>query len=159
MNKNEKGFTLIELGIVVAVIAILATVVMVGSGFVASSRMAKAVDGIDTLKKASITYAGRLGGEFPTSPANLTALETRGLIGALNGGVWKMAPGFEVTDLSLSHVDGKNEIVVQVSLPDSGLAQDLYTTLSRDPGFVSDGDCAQPSNGETSAQICYSGLI
>ena len=159
MNKNEKGFTLIELGIVVAVIAILATVVLMGSGFVSSSRLAKAVEGVDVLKKASINYAGRVGGTFPTTAANLVALESRNLIDSLEDGAWKMAPGYKVTDLSLSYVDGKNEMVMTISFPDLVSGQDLYSNLSEDPGFTSDGDCAAPTSGDTSAKICFSNLI
>ena len=159
MQKNEKGFTLIELGIVVAVISVLAAVVMAGSGFVSTGKLGKAVEGVNTLKKASMAFAGRMGGEFPSDPAGLSVLETRGLITELNDGVWEMAPGYNVTDLALSHANGTNEIVMTVTFPDLASGQDLHTNLSDGPGYTTEGDCAPPSGGDTYTNICYTGLI
>ncbi|MEE8410425.1 MAG: type II secretion system protein, partial [Myxococcota bacterium] len=78
---GERGFSLIELGIVVAVIAILATVVLIGRGFIESSRVSKMVEVIDTISKGTAVYAGTFGGEIPPIPAMyLLELEDRNLV-------------------------------------------------------------------------------
>jgi prepilin-type N-terminal cleavage/methylation domain-containing protein len=64
-RKSERGFSLIELGIVIAVIAILATVVLMGRGFLESSRVSKVVEAIDTMGKGIAVFAGANGATLP----------------------------------------------------------------------------------------------
>ena len=70
-RRKQRGFSLIELGIVVAVIAVLATVVLVGRGFLQSSRVSKMVEVLDTINKGVSTYAGTWGGKLNTGAGNL----------------------------------------------------------------------------------------
>lgn len=62
--KGSRGFTLIELGIVIAVIAVLAVVVLAGTGFMESSRLGKANDFVGKLQDSIATLAGRRGGQL-----------------------------------------------------------------------------------------------
>ena len=62
--KRSRGFTLIELGIVIAVIAVLAVVVLAGTGFMESSRLGKANDFVGKLQDGISTTAGRRGGQL-----------------------------------------------------------------------------------------------
>lgn len=50
---NEHGFTLVELGTVLAVMAVLMTAVMVGRGMLKSARTARAGELVLTLRKAA----------------------------------------------------------------------------------------------------------
>jgi prepilin-type N-terminal cleavage/methylation domain-containing protein len=62
--KRSRGFTLIELGIVIAVIAVLAVVVLAGTGFMESSRLGKSNDFVGKLQDGIATLAGRRGGQL-----------------------------------------------------------------------------------------------
>jgi prepilin-type N-terminal cleavage/methylation domain-containing protein len=57
-----RGFTLIELGIVIGVMAILATVVLMGKGFIDAAKQTKAMQTINSLVSASRTYAKQVNG-------------------------------------------------------------------------------------------------
>jgi type II secretory pathway pseudopilin PulG len=56
---RSAGFTIVEMGIVIAVIAILAGVVITGMGFFRAAKQRAAVDLISTLRKAGSQYALR----------------------------------------------------------------------------------------------------
>lgn len=59
---SERGFTLVELGIVIGVIAILTTTVFVGRGFINSSRMGATLQQVDSVRKAGRAWAKRANG-------------------------------------------------------------------------------------------------
>lgn len=98
-RRGQRGFSLIELGIVVAVIAILATVVLVGRGFLESSRVSKMVEVIDTICKGVAVYAGSNGGQIPgANGANLlTELENRELV---SNTITNSVPNFSVNSVT-----------------------------------------------------------
>ena len=146
-RKGQRGFSLIELGIVVAVIAILATVVLVGRGFLESSRVSKMVEVIDTIAKGTAVYAGTNGGEIPTAPVNyLNALELRALVPT---GITNSVPNFAIN--SVSRVSTETFVV---SITCSGGAQaatscqDICRAKLRDKSLVTatpSATCANPA--------------
>lgn len=59
VSRSSRGFTLIELGIVIGVIAILTAVVVTARGFVDQSRIGNAVQAVSAVRDASRGFAKR----------------------------------------------------------------------------------------------------
>ncbi len=60
-HRQQSGFTLVELGVVIAVILTLMTVALVGRGMLQSARVASAAQLTDTMRKAARACAERRG--------------------------------------------------------------------------------------------------
>ena len=73
-SSKTRGFTLIELGIVVAVIALLASGVMAGQGFIRTTKVNRAVQSIQNVRKAVNAYVAGRGG-----PDNISSWATEDL--------------------------------------------------------------------------------
>ena len=134
-RKREQGFSLIELGIVIGVIAILITVVAVGQGFILTSRVTKAVDAVDVIRKATSTISGTGGGQFPTnSTANeMGGLQTRGFIPA---SPWTPMQGFVINNVQWSTGLGPaNRVGVQITCP-AGQCVDVWNAYNQDPNRI-----------------------
>ena len=92
-RRQQRGFSLIELGIVIAVIAVLASVVIFGRGFIAAARITKAVEAMNTIRKSASSYAGLQGGSLATSAASqLPALANRQLLPPLTTATGTLDP-------------------------------------------------------------------
>jgi prepilin-type N-terminal cleavage/methylation domain-containing protein len=59
---RQRGFSLIELGIVIGVIAVLALVILIGRGMITSARSGSATQMVDSIRKAARVYAERSNG-------------------------------------------------------------------------------------------------
>jgi prepilin-type N-terminal cleavage/methylation domain-containing protein len=59
MLNRRRGFSLVEMGIVIAVISVLVAVVIGGMGFANSAKKSKAVDQVLMIRKAAREYAMR----------------------------------------------------------------------------------------------------
>lgn len=58
-RRGGRGFSLVEMGIVIAVIAVLVGVVIGGMGFISAARKSKALEQVLTIRKAAREYAVR----------------------------------------------------------------------------------------------------
>ena len=139
-RRGQRGFSLIELGIVIAVIAILATVVLMGRGFLQSSRTSKMVEVIDTVVKGMAVYSGINGGNVPdTATALLDDLKARSLVATT---LATAVPGFNLD--KVDKIDN-NSFSVQVSCTVPATCQDLCNSKQRDTSLIPGGACAATS--------------
>ena len=168
------GFTLVELSIVVAVMAVLAMGVLLGQGFAQASKVTKAAQGVQHLKKATVNYVGRRGGQVDNK-TNLTDLATRQLI-VLNGDN-KMLLGnvaFKVNEISLSEGAAGAHLQITVETPTAQTLADLRAALHQDASYSSCGLDESPLVGDNAdnrpgleqgganpgaGTICFSDLI
>jgi prepilin-type N-terminal cleavage/methylation domain-containing protein len=182
LARGVRGFSLIELGIVIAVIAVLAAVVIFGRGFIVASRVSKLVEAANTVRKGASTYAGLMGGSLSpavTPAVGISALSTRQLLPPLNNNLWVVSgptpattESFVITGVGLGQIPGpgggppQNAVSVQFRVPKPENAQDVIASVLNDPNFVrtqsqepggSGGVCAaNPLDGQANlTTICF----
>lgn len=135
-NRRRRGFTLIELGIVVAVIAVLATVVLLGKGFIDSSKVTKVVESVGTVRKGSATYAGLNGGVLPNSAADeMGKLIARQLL-PTTVDPWPVITGWEIREVRFRNASNQNQVLIQVHAPDTVRAEDVFNSFRTDPNQI-----------------------
>ena len=87
-TRGQRGFSLIELG-VVAVIAVLASVVLFGRGYINAARTKNTMDLVQAIRTAAQTYSmrhfsgqsfGAPGGMAINAPVSMIALQNEGLL-------------------------------------------------------------------------------
>ena len=129
VRRSEKGFTLIELGIVVAVIAILATVVLFGRGFLTSAGTSKGIEAINSIRKAAATYNGVTGGNGAMDAADcLNDLAERELLppAALTASQPWVVGGVTISSCTIT---GGTNLNVVVDPGDGTTAADMQTAV------------------------------
>ncbi|HEY3451480.1 MAG TPA: prepilin-type N-terminal cleavage/methylation domain-containing protein [Myxococcales bacterium] len=154
LRRHARGFSLIELGIVIAVIAVLAAVVIFGRGFIAAGRVSKAVEGFNSIRKAGATLAGLRGGSFSGSAAGneITGMGKRGLLSLPNPAdtTWTMAGGPDVGTafvaqdiqfgtITYNSVVGVNAVAIKLKAPDGTAAEDVWNSVTNDKNFIDKG--------------------
>lgn len=147
-RRSRRGFSLIELGIVIAVIAVLAAVVIFGRGFILAARVTKAVDATNTLRKAGATIAGLNGGSFGTAMfsggSQLKALSDRNLIPPLAANTpWTVSgdpnsqDAIKITDVRFSEINGVgNAVAIKVTCVSGAMATDIMRAVMDDKNVV-----------------------
>ncbi|MEM6274011.1 MAG: type II secretion system protein [Myxococcota bacterium] len=162
LARRQRGFTLIELGIVIGVIAVLATIVIVGRGFLVSSRVSKVVEAVDSVQKAAKVYAGNSGGIFPNAASTtlLADLFARDLLSFTDGD--EVVPDF--TFDSAGHTPDAREFYIQITcggaLTNPGLAcDDIISSKRSDRSFDDtlglNGGCTAPGAGAGTITMCF----
>lgn len=163
-RRSRRGFSLIELGIVIAVISVLAAVVIFGRGFILAARVTKAVDASNTLRKAASTFAGLNGGSLQnfSTTSQLTALSQRALIPPLPAGQtsWTVSgaagtpDAIAITDVRFGQTAGAsgqgNAIAIRITTPTAAMAQDVLRAVTDDKNLITNGPtvglaCANPT--------------
>jgi prepilin-type N-terminal cleavage/methylation domain-containing protein len=145
---SERGFSLIELGIVIAVIAVLASVVIVGRGFINSSRTGKAAEALSTIRKAGAVYTSSQRADSIDN--EIKALQDRDLMPRLANdpaNTWTMtgtgATAFRATSVKFVQVGNGWGAAINVTAPDTIMAEDLIKLVSADPAFHTSGPFGQ----------------
>lgn len=170
-RRQQRGFSLIELGIVIAVIAVLASVVIFGRGFIAAGRITKAVEAMNTIRKSTSTFAGLQGGALSTSTApELQKLTDRQLLPPLAAGAWEVsgtgADSIKATDLRFGQVPSvaggapTNSVMIRINAPTAAMTQDVWNSVQFDNNLIKTGPviggaaaCATPVTGPTNASL------
>lgn len=158
---SERGFSLIELGIVIAVIAVLASVVIVGRGFINSSRTGKAAEALSTIRKAGAVYTSNMTVQSPSS--EIDALQRRDLLprtaadpqGA--NATWTMTgsgtTAFKVTSVMFGQIGNGWGVFITVVTPEITMAEDLVKLVSADPNFKDGGQVANQNCQSIAAKV------
>lgn len=175
LRRHPKGFSLIELGIVIAVIAVLAAVVIFGRGFIAAGRVSKTVEGFNTIRKAGTTLAGLRGGSFkdPLQDSVINSMGKRGLLAleSETASQWTMAgsgaTAFIATNINfatLANVGGNtgvNAVAIALKAPDQVAAEDVWYSVEKDqnlirtPAVIGSLNCTTTVPTSPNAVFCF----
>lgn len=142
---GRRGFTLLELGIVVAVAVVLASVVIVGKGFIRGGRTAKAMDAVDIIRKGAATLAVKTGGRFAAISSNSELPQLSGrFIPDLGGNpFWEPVPGVQIDNVQWTPGFGNNNILgIRLNCTQLGMCADLWHAYDRDSSRVDSGGAA-----------------
>jgi prepilin-type N-terminal cleavage/methylation domain-containing protein len=101
-KKNQKGFTLIEIAIVLVIIGLLITGILKGQSMINNARVKNLVNDVDGLRAAALAYQDRYG-MFPgdENDPNTPPGDTHDNAAAPNG-LFNETDGWEIEDLRLA---------------------------------------------------------
>ena len=152
IKHNEKGFTLVELGIVMAVIAILAASVLVGRGFINNAQASKAVDSISAIKKAATVASIEYGGTFPANGTTnyLENFRNNELLPADPDGNNATAWTVGAVTINTIHAEG-NLLGIDMITPDANVSHSILNTVKPDmqSGTIGGATCYNNAGGTT----------
>ncbi len=144
--RHERGFTLAELAVVLAVVAVLSGTVLLGRGFVQQARASNAAALVDTLRKASRAYAERLNGGRDFADVSIAALQSAGLITNPFAGPW---PG----TVTVSANNPPTSLTVHLCAPNTYLAQDVAILVASMGSVNRYAGCPGAPNGSWSVDV------
>jgi type II secretory pathway pseudopilin PulG len=136
LKRAAAGFTLVELGVVSAVIAILTIVVLVGRGMRDSSRVAAAAQLVNTLRDAGRAYATRYNNSRDFQKVSLANLESEPFLPPNVLDPWGGTPSVQ-PDKDVTYLD------IEICVPTPELCQDLRDLL----GKTTDANCGAAAAG------------
>lgn len=148
---RSRGFSLVELGVVLGVIAILSAVLIGGRFFVESAKMGSAVQTVNSIRQASRAYAtrvcGGIGFSCPTGTLSVAALQAENLLPPSMCSPWATCgPG--VTGVGVTAVGAGNvNIIVGVCATPGATTTDLITALGRIGVAAAGGPCGACPGG------------
>lgn len=134
---KTRGFTLVELGIVVGVISILASSVLAGQGFIRAARINSIAHEITNIRKAIAVYAGRRGGTLPYDNRGqnedlIQQLTDRNLIGDLDPALQALNPNITLEPIALAN-EGIWALILNQGALDAQTTADLGARFVNDP--------------------------
>ena len=164
LRKGQECFTLIELGVAIAVICVLSTGIMVGKGLLDSSRVTTAANGIAALKKALVANAMYNGGSLQGQ--NMDELADRNFIPPLvNGALQLSGERFTVSAMGVRPDDeivaaSPHQLTLTVNVPDADTATRLRQFMaSSDPNYSATDAACTDAFADGSITICLQDLV
>lgn len=135
LSSVDRGFSLAELGIVVAAIAILATVVIMGRGYLDAARQNSARELVHTLRTAAQMWSqrNRNGLDFGNAsvPLNVQALKTAGLLPNTLTTPWGTTGVGVVAEGAATGCTGNTCVRVCVQAPDQANCNALRDSVDK----------------------------
>ncbi|OGQ80136.1 MAG: hypothetical protein A2289_12965 [Deltaproteobacteria bacterium RIFOXYA12_FULL_58_15] len=123
-SKNGRGFTLIELGVAIAAVAVLATAVIATRGFIASSRVGASVQMVQTLQRAARAYSERKHNSLSFEDVCVENLIGEGLLSPGVASPWDTTP-------QVFPAPGNEEIIITFRVPDRPTEDDCTNALKK----------------------------
>lgn len=137
-SRREDGFSLIELGIVVAVIAVLATVVIMGRGYTAAARVTKANELVNVTQRAITIYANA-GNDGSAVGVTLATLRERQLLGTDTCA--GEAGGHQICVDGVWGTISTYTVLIKCSPEAHNACQDVCLAAQSDPSYLSPSSC------------------
>ena len=168
MNTNKvQGFTLIELGIVFAAMAILASIVLAGPGFSQAAAQGKAIEGVYTTKLAVQNQLALWGSTIPdhmsgtdNADAVVALLVAKNLVRVNDDNHIELSAGFRIKAIQLG---GQAQLGFHLVAPTQAAAQDVQDILSQDPNYFIHSSpasvCDGLANEDSTTFICFDNLL
>ena len=148
---RSRGFTLVELGLVIGLIAVLTTVVLQMSGFIGSSKVGSAMQLTRTLRQAAQSWSKRNNGGAHFATINVAALQGANLVpNPLSGPLGHQSPPDAVPSIAAAGA-GNTWVDITVCVEANQMAdtkkyaEKVYGQLQVDPptcpGACGAGNC------------------
>ena len=117
--------TLIEMAIVLAIMGVLVSVVLLGRGFIQSSRTASAAQFVNTVRDAARSYAARVNGSRDFAGVSWSALGTLELLPPQAATPWGQVPAVDAWATDASYLS------LRLCVPSAVVCDDLRVLLGR----------------------------
>ena len=123
---KTRGFTLVELGIVVGVMSLLASSVLAGQGFIRASRLSKTIHDVHKIRKAVDSYAIRRGNLISDDKFIFNTLRNNYLSADLSDSIIR----------NVYVMDWGFKIYLRESRDTQNIGPELYAYFKDDPNYA-----------------------